>query len=155
VNKPDQNKTDKKAKTVLVIEDEMDMRFYLMAMVRSLGFDSVLTRNGVQGLDALSTLRPNLIILDVMMPEKGGAIVYQELKTNPLYSDIPLIVFSGVDFYSFTHYIKMLNLGRDIKIPFPKYYVEKSADPDYLKEVIKKCITLDRIDNHGNEGSDC
>ncbi|MCP4720899.1 MAG: response regulator [Desulfobacteraceae bacterium] len=152
MNKPDQNKT---AKTVLVIEDEMDMRFYLMTMVRSLGFESILTQNGVQGLDALSTLRPDLIILDVMMPEKGGAVVYQELKTNPLYNDIPLIVFSGVDFYSFTHYIKMLNLGRDIKIPFPKYYVEKSADPDYLKEVIKKCITLDRIDSHGNKGSDC
>jgi len=142
VNKPDENRIDEKAKTVLVIEDEMDMRFYLMAMVKSLGFESILTRDGVQGLSALSTLHPDLIILDVMMPEKGGALVYQELKTEPLYRDIPLIVFSGVDFNSFVHYIKMLNLGLDIKIPFPKYYVEKSADPDYLKEVIKKCITL-------------
>ncbi len=130
------------AKTVLVIEDEMDMRFYLMAMVRSLGFESILTQNGVQGLSALCSLRPDLIILDVMMPEKGGALVYQELKTNPQYKDIPLIVFSGVDSPSFAHYIKMLNLDREIKIPLPKYYVEKSADPDYLKEVIKKCITL-------------
>ncbi len=129
-------------KTVLVIEDEMDMRFYLMAMVRSLGFESILTKNGVQGLSALCSLRPDLIILDVMMPEKGGALVYQELKINPQYRDIPLIVFSGVDPHSFAHYIKMLNLDREIKIPLPKYYVEKSADPDYLKEVIKKCITL-------------
>ena len=137
------NKTGKKkSKTVLVIEDEMDMRFYLMAMVRSLGFESILTQNGVKGLDVLSTLRPDLIILDVMMPKKGGALVYQELKTNPLYDDIPLILFSGVDFNSFVHYIKMVNLDQKIKIPFPKYYVEKSADPAYLKEVIKKCITL-------------
>lgn len=138
MNKPDVNKP---AGTVLIIEDEMDMRFYLMAMVNSLGLESILTRNGVQGLDALCTQRVDLIILDVMMPEKGGALVYQELKTNPLYRDIPLILFSGVDFHSFVHYIKMLNLGRKVTIPTPKYYVEKSADPDYLKEVIKKCIS--------------
>jgi len=131
----------KGTRTVLIIEDEMDMRFYLMAMVRSLGLESILTRDGVQGLSALGTLRPDLIILDVMMPEKGGGLVYQELKTNPLYQDIPLILFSGVDFQSFVHYIKMLNLNREEKIPYPKYYVEKSANPDYLKEVIKKSLT--------------
>ncbi|MCP3940446.1 MAG: response regulator [Desulfobacteraceae bacterium] len=136
------NKIDKKVKAVLIIEDEMDMRFYLMIMVRSLGLEPILTRDGVQGLLALSSRLPDLIILDVMMPEKGGALVYQELKTQPLYRDIPLIIFSGVDFHSFVHYIKMLNLDRGIKIPSPKYYVEKSADPDYLKEVIKKCIPL-------------
>jgi len=140
VNNSSKKKMGKKAGTILVIEDEMDMRFYLMTMIRSLGFESILTRDGVQGLAALSTLCPDLIILDVMMPEKGGALVYQELKTDPLYRDIPLIVFSGVDFNSFVHYIKMLNLGRDKKIALPKYYVEKSADPDYLEEVIKKCI---------------
>ncbi len=148
---------EKKSKTVLVIEDEMDMRFYLMAMVRSLGYDPILTQNGVQGLDVLCRLRPALIILDVMMPEKGGALVYQELKTNLLYRDIPLIVFSGVDFHSFVHYVKMVNLGQGLKLPTPKYYVEKSADPDYLKEVIKKCLgkPINRIDDHGNEGADC
>jgi CheY-like chemotaxis protein len=144
VNKPDLNKpdSDKSARTVLIIEDEMDMRFYLMAMGRSLGLEPILTRDGVQGLSALCTKRPDLIILDVMMPEKGGGLVYEELKTNPLYKDIPLILFSGVDYNSFVHYIKMVNMDNRIKIPFPKYYVEKSADPDYLKEVIKKCITL-------------
>ncbi|MBU0969235.1 MAG: response regulator [Proteobacteria bacterium] len=143
----DTKKADKGARTVLVMEDEMDMRFYLMAVVRSLGFDPILTRNGVEGLAVLSTLRPDLIILDVMMPEKGGALVYRELKINPLYRKIPLIVFSGVDFHSFAHYVKMLNLKQKTKIDFPKYYVEKSADTDYLKEVIKKCIPLNRIDD--------
>lgn len=131
---------EQKLKIVLVMEDEMDMRFYLMAMVRSLGYDPLLTPNGVQGLKVLGSTRPDLIILDVMMPEKGGALVYLELKTNPIYRDIPLIVFSGVDSDAFAHYVKMLNMTRKINIPFPKYYVEKSADPDYLKEVIKKCI---------------
>ena len=105
-----------------------------------MGFEPILTRNGLQGLDVLDTIRPDLIVLDVMMPEKGGALVYQELKTDPRNRDIPLIVFSGVDPDSFVHYVKMLNTGQKEKIPFPEYYVEKSADPEYLKKVIKKCI---------------
>lgn len=81
-----------------------------------------------------------MIILDIMMPEKGGALVYQELKSDPLLRDIPLLIFSGVDPQAFDHYIKMLNAGAPENTPPPKYYVEKSADPDYLKGMITECM---------------
>ncbi len=132
--------TEKTARQVLIMEDEMDMQFYLMTMVKSLGHVPVLARNGMQGLDVLSKERVDLIILDVMMPEKGGGLVYKELKTHAGYKEIPLIVFSGVNQEAFSHYVKMLNTDPDLNIPEPKYYVEKSADPDYLKEVITRCI---------------
>ncbi|MEE4363903.1 MAG: response regulator [Desulfotignum sp.] len=132
--------TEKRSRQVLIMEDEMDMRFYLMTMVKSLGHVPVLAQNGIQGLDLLSKQRVDLIILDVMMPEKGGGLVYKELKTHAGYKEIPLIVFSGVNQKAFSHYVKMLNTDPDLNIPEPKYYVEKSADPDYLKEVITRCI---------------
>ncbi len=132
--------TEKRVRRVLIMEDEMDMQFYLMTMVKSLGHEPVLARNGMQGLDLLSKERVDLIILDVMMPEKGGGLVYKELKTHAGYKEIPLIVFSGVNQEAFSHYVKMLNTEPDLNIPEPKYYVEKSADPDYLKEVITRCI---------------
>jgi CheY-like chemotaxis protein len=132
--------TEKRSRQVLIMEDEMDMRFYLMTMVKSLGHVPVLAQNGIQGLDHLSKERVDLIILDVMMPEKGGGLVYKELKTHAVYKGIPLIVFSGVNQKAFSHYVKMLNTDPDLNIPEPKYYVEKSADPDYLKEVITRCI---------------
>ncbi|MCF8126142.1 MAG: response regulator, partial [Desulfotignum sp.] len=74
---------------VLIMEDEMDMRFYLMTMVKSLGHEPVLAQNGIQGLDMLAKERVDLIILDVMMPEKGGGLVYKELKTHAVYKNIP------------------------------------------------------------------
>ncbi|MCG8637691.1 MAG: response regulator [Desulfobacterales bacterium] len=129
-----------RVKTVLIIEDEMEMRFYLMTVVKSLGYDPVMTRNGKEGLAALEKGIPDLIILDIMMPEKGGALVYQELKSTPGYRDIPLLIFSGVDRQAFVHYVKMLNLVPGSDTPVPEYYVEKSADPDYLKETISRCI---------------
>lgn len=130
-------------KTVLIIDDEMEMRFYLMAMVKSLGFKSVLTKNGVQGLETLNDSfghLPDLIILDIMMPEKGGALVFQELKAHTRYRNIPLLIFSGVDPKAFVHYVKMLNIHPSVETPMPKYYVEKSADPDYLKQMILNCM---------------
>ncbi len=129
-----------KVKTVLIIEDEMEMRFYLMTIVKSLGHEPVMTRNGKQGLKALELKTPDLIILDIMMPEKGGALVYQELKSDLRYQDLPLIIFSGVDQQAFVHYVKMLNVKPEVHTPVPKYYVEKSADPDYLKEMITRCL---------------
>jgi len=128
------------AKDVLIMEDELDMRFYLMSMVKTLGFNPHLAPNGVKGMAWLRAKKPDLIILDVMMPEKGGALVYQEIKSRAAFRTIPLIVFSGVDQSTFNHYIKMLNVNLKKKIPEPEYYVEKSADPDYLMSVIKQAM---------------
>lgn len=128
------------AKRILIIEDEMDMRFYLMALVKSMGLEPVLTRNGAQGMDRLQQMDADLIILDVMMPEKGGGLVYKELKTSPDFAGIPLVIFSGVNRDAFNHYIRMLNTDPDLNIPEPENYVEKSADPDYLKQVINDLL---------------
>lgn len=127
-------------KEILIIEDEMEMRFYLMTMVRSLGFTPVVTRNGAEGLAALEKSVPVMIILDIMMPEKGGALVYQELTASPRWSGLPLLIFSGVDRKAFNHYVRMLNAAGSSPTPSPEYYVEKSADPDYLKGMILKCM---------------
>lgn len=88
---------EKEKPRVLIIDDEMSMRFYLMTLVKSLGFEPVLAKDGVQGLELLKNIKPAVIILDIMMPEKGGAIVYQEIVTHPEYKTIPIVFFSGVD----------------------------------------------------------
>ena len=130
----------KSDRTILIIEDEMDMRFYIVTMIKTLGYDTVVARNGIEGMKVLEKIRPDLIILDVMMPEKGGALVYKEIKSNAVYEDIPLIVFSGVNRDSFNHYVRMLNVNLKAKIEEPEYYVEKTVDPDYLMKLIKQMI---------------
>lgn len=131
---------ENKLKTILIMEDEMDMRFYLMTLVKSLGHIPLITRDGVQGLEKLFASKPDMIIIDIMMPKKGGALVYQQIKQDVNLKDIPLMVFSGVDKKAFFHYVKMLNLKLDCQIDYPEYYVEKSSDPDYVKKMIENCI---------------
>ncbi len=132
-----------KTEDILIIEDEVQMRFYLMTLVKSMGLNPILTKDGNEGLLKLSEIKPKGIILDVMMPDKGGALVYKELVTNSDLNDIPVVFFSGVDKDAFFHYIKMLNvkhLKKSKTIPEPEYFVAKDADPEYLKEVVNRSI---------------
>ncbi|MBU1340199.1 MAG: response regulator [Proteobacteria bacterium] len=131
---------EKEKPKVLIIDDEIQMRFYLTALVNAMGFDPILAKDGVQGLDILSHIRPAVIVLDIMMPEMGGARVFQELASHSEFKTIPIVFFSGVDRTAFFHYIKMLNATLKHPVPEPLFFVAKDADPEYLKEVIKTCV---------------
>jgi CheY-like chemotaxis protein len=125
---------------ILIVDDEIQMRFYLKTLVTSMGYEPVLAKNGVQGLDLLKQIKPAAIVLDIMMPEKGGSRVYQALVSHPEFSTIPVIFFSGVDRNAFVHHIKMLNTQLKIKLPEPENFVAKDADPEYLKKIIQTSI---------------
>lgn len=125
---------------VLIVDDEMQIRFYLMSLVKSLDFEPILAKDGAQGLDVLEDIEPRAIILDIMMPEKGGVLFYQDIMKKPEYSDIPIIFFSGVDRKAFFHHIHMLNASLKQKLKKPEYYVAKDADPEYLKSIVRNCV---------------
>lgn len=127
---------------VLIFEDEMQMRFYLTTLVKSLEFEPIMAKDGIQGLEMLKTVKPSVIILDIMMPNMGGGPVYKELISRPELKDIPVIFFSGVDRAAFFHHIRMLNATLPYPVPEPSNYVAKNADPEYLKTVIKNCVEI-------------
>ena len=129
-------------KNILIIEDEMDMRFYLTTLIKTSGFIPVVARDGKEGIEKARDVRPDLIILDVMMPEKGGALVYRQLKTDTSFKDIPVIILSAVMKNTFYYYLKMLNLEEDIDIPHPNAYIEKPPDAQFLLDTIHSLISV-------------
>jgi len=127
-------------KHILIIEDELDMRFFLTTLVRASGCVPITARNGTEGVEKARDTHPDLIILDVMMPEKGGAIVYRELRTDDTLCGIPVIMLSAVSRSAFYHYLRMLNPGSTMGIPLPDAYVEKPPDPAYLQDKIREVL---------------
>jgi two-component system, OmpR family, phosphate regulon response regulator PhoB len=125
---------------ILIIEDEMDMRFFLNTLFKADGLDPVMARNGKEGIEKAREMRPCLIILDVMMPKKGGALVYRQLRMEGIFKDIPVIILSAVSKPSFYHYLKMLNAEGNPKIPLPNAYIEKPPDPEYLLDTVRRLI---------------
>jgi len=127
MHKPDSSKG-----TILVVDDAMDMRVFISALFRTNGYSTETCRDGSAGLAKAREITPDLIILDVMMPGTGGALMYKRLKTDRRLQQIPIIMLSAVGQRSFQHYLKMLNLKLAEPLPEPEAYLEKPPDAQRL-----------------------
>lgn len=80
---------------ILVVDDEPDVVDLLERTLKSEGFDVVSAYDGIGALDVASTDRPDLVLLDIMMPMMSGYEVCQQIKSNPATKDIPVICVSS------------------------------------------------------------
>jgi len=129
-----------KKKTVLIVEDEMDMRIFISTLLETSGYQPVLTKNGSEGLLKARDINPDLIILDVMMPGEGGVQMYRQLQTDDRLKNIPVILLSAIAKSTFSHYLKMLNARIDGSIPQPAAYLEKPPEAEELLKLTERFI---------------
>ena len=127
-------------KKVLIVDDELDQRIYVATLFKTSGYTVIVTKNGNEGLQKAKELRPDLIILDVMMPEVGGVDMYRKLKSDSALRDIPVIMLTGVGEKSFSHYLKMLNIQIKESIPEPDAYMEKPLDHEKMLELAEQLL---------------
>jgi CheY-like chemotaxis protein len=128
-----------KKKTVLIVEDELDMRIFISTLLETSGYQPLMTRDGNEGLKRAKDIFPDLIILDVMMPGEGGVQMYRQLKTDDSLCNIPVIMLSAVAQKTFSHYLNMVNARLKDPIPDPDAYIEK---PPEAEDLLKMTATL-------------
>ena len=80
---------------ILVTEDESSISKMLEFRLHSLGHEILLATDGVQALELIDSDRPDLVLLDVMMPVMDGIQVLRKLKEDEGTSDIPVIILSA------------------------------------------------------------
>ncbi len=120
-------------KLVLVVDDDPDLVEALSMELESENYRVAKAYDGVEAWDRIKDERPHLVILDVMMPNKNGYQVCDEMKNNPEYSDITVILLTAVGTAitstSYTHWDGKKSLADD--------YIPKPIDLDKLMEVVK------------------
>ncbi len=126
--------------TVLIVDDAMDMRVFISALFKTNGYEPVTCRDGSAGLAKALEIKPDLIVLDVMMPGTGGALMYKSLKLDQQLKHIPVIMLSAVEKPSFEHYLKMLNIQMMTPLPEPDAYLEKPPDAKLLIETATRLL---------------
>lgn len=81
--------------TVLVVDDEPDVAFYLGSVLEDAGLGVVFAHDGDEALEAIRRQKPDLISLDLVMPRKSGIRVLAELRRNPEWARIPVVIVTA------------------------------------------------------------
>ena len=109
-------------KKILIIDDEEDMQVYLETVLQKAGYETEIAVNGEEGLKKLDHFKPNLITLDILMPQKSGLNFFKSLRENKKFKSIPVVVVSGVTAHS-EFFKEEKNVG-------PTKFAEKPIVPD-------------------------
>jgi CheY-like chemotaxis protein len=81
---------------VLVVDDTKDARVVLARLLRLGGYQPVLADDGPAALQSIESERPDLVLLDLMMPDMNGVEVLENLRQDPRYKSLPVILFTAV-----------------------------------------------------------
>ena len=81
--------------TILIVDDEPDIRFLIRLILETAGHKVVEARHGAAGLKSVKTEPPDLVVTDVMMPTMDGLEFIERLRGDPGTAAIPILVVSG------------------------------------------------------------
>ncbi len=81
--------------TILYVEDNPEHRLMMHTLLTSRGFDVEMARNGIEGMEIIREVPPDLILTDLYMPKMDGFGFIEHIKNNPTTQDIPIIVISA------------------------------------------------------------
>lgn len=128
------------SKKVLVVDDDPDVRLFSVTVLEENGYTPLEAEDGESGLKKIKSEKPDLVILDVLMPRQSGVRLYRELKTSKALKDVKVIILSGIAKKTFMRSQKALTEFGGEQIPEPEIYLEKPVEPDELASVIKKVL---------------
>jgi CheY-like chemotaxis protein len=114
-------------KKVLVIDDEPHVVKYLTVFLQDCGYETCSAADGEAGFEVLKREKPDLITLDLQMPNETGTRFYRNLIKTKEFKDLPVIVISGLP-------------GRHLAVSKPVAVFEKPIDREALLDTIKKTI---------------
>jgi CheY-like chemotaxis protein len=127
-------------KRVLLVDDDADVTKFVSKLVERAGYQAVVAKNGVEGMGKVREDKPDLIILDVLMPKESGIRMYRELKTDEVFKDIPVIMLSAIAPESFFRSQKVLDEFAGQTVPEPQAYIEKPEEPEELIALMKNIL---------------
>ena len=125
-------------KKILLVDDDADFTEAVKLLLESRSYDVTVANDGKEGLKKVQTEGPNLIILDVMMPEMDGYQVCAKLKADPKYRQIPILLLTAVgEAITTTSYTK--EMGMRIEADD---YIPKPVEPIEIVERVEKLLRI-------------
>lgn len=123
---------------ILVTDDDPDIQDAISMILETQGYELVFAHDGVECLDKLALEKPDLLILDLLMPNMDGFGVYRELQSPKWseYRDMPVLILSSVREEASRRRYE-LETGHKLK---PDEYIEKPILPGVLLNCVEKLL---------------
>lgn len=120
------------SKRILIMEDEKILADLLEQKLREIGYDVSVVSDGVSGMEFLKTIKPDLVLLDIIMPEKGGFEVIEEMNASEDLNlkKIPVIIVSNSG--------QPVEIDKALALGVRDYLIKTKFDPQEVLDKVKK-----------------
>ena len=127
-------------KKILVVDDEPSVVSYLETLLQDNGYDTISASNGREGLEKARSEKPDLVTLDISMPEKSGVRLYTDLRGDPALAGVPVVIVTGVTGFGgkSEEFQKFISTRK--QVPPPDGFVPKPIEQEGFLEVVKKLL---------------
>lgn len=116
------------SKKVLIVDDEADVRRYITTILKKGGYETITAEDGAAALAIAQREKPDLVILDLQMPNQSGTDFYRKISKDKDLDAIPVIVVSGL-------------AGRHLAVKKPVAVFDKPIDPDEFLATVEKTLS--------------
>jgi DNA-binding response OmpR family regulator len=121
------------SKKILIVEDDQVLREFYVNFIKQEGYTVVYAENGQQGLTITISEKPDLIILDLMMPIMDGKDMLRELRKIPDFKTLPVIILSN---YGSIDNIQQTTFYYNVS----SFLIKSNITPDELSKAVKELI---------------
>ena len=121
-------------KTVLVVDDDPDACEFLSTVLRDDGLATAIAHDGAEAIRMIDEAPPDLVTLDITMPEKSGVAVYRKLKEDDQLKSVPVIIITGIS----DDFKKFISSRR--QVPPPEGYISKPVDVEEFLSMVRELL---------------
>lgn len=121
-------------KKILIIDDEPNIVTFMTVLMEDNGYLPISASNGVEGLEKAKAEKPDLILLDISMPEKTGVKFYRNVREDDELKHIPVVMVTGI-MKQFEQFI-----SKRRQVPPPDGYFSKPVDQKELLKTIAELL---------------
>ncbi|MDO8261393.1 MAG: response regulator [Candidatus Magasanikbacteria bacterium] len=120
------------SKIVLIEDDELFVKMYQKKFLRE-GFDLTTALDGIEGFEKIKQLKPNLVILDLMMPKMGGVEVLRKIRSDAELKDTPVIIMTNLN-------VSSAEVAEADSLGVKETVLKTDVTPAQIVEVVKKYL---------------
>lgn len=126
-------------RVAVIIDDEPDITTYLATLLADHGWEARTANSVKDGLALLAKGRPDAVLLDLMMPERGGLNALVEIRKTASLKDVPVVVVSGIQDKLNADYHAYLERFKHYR---PEAFLDKPVDPALLLKTLDGLVTV-------------